>query len=612
MALLSLRVLTACAALLLWPGAPAWAQAAPADSASTGAAAPAFALQISAAPELQALLENHLELQRYRVLTDLSDSEVQSLMHRAQDDAAQLLATLGYFSPVVTVTLHPATAQAPRSVHIQVEPGPQTRVAAVDLQLSGAIRDDAEASQALRDLWSLASGEPFTQDAWDLAKAQALKQLLQRRYAAARLLDSSAVVRADAAQVDLAVQLDSGPAYTVGSLDVQGSQRYGDDLVRRLARVQPGQDYVQAELVQAQQRLTDSGYYDAAYLGLDLATDPAQAVVHAQVTEAAMQKAVFGIGASTDTGARLSAEHTYNQVPGIHWRAVNKLSLSRDSNSFSSDWTSQPTDSHWRWAGSALLQQDTVGAIDVKGQRYRFGRFSTEASWDQSYYAQLEHNDVIYLEDGERSTTEALSANYAFSLRHFDSTPFATRGWGLGAELSAGSTLGSGQEPYGRVLLHGKLYQPLGQDEHNLFARQHAGRMLYRAQVGAVVVDNVAHVPFNQLFLAGGDNSVRGYRYQEIGVTHNGVLSAESGRYLATGSVEWQRPIVRNGLMTDWESAVFVDTGAVANVLEEFSFKVGVGVGARWKSPIGPLQIDLAYGVATQALRLHLNVGFVF
>jgi translocation and assembly module TamA len=76
--------------------------------------------------------------------------------------------------------------------------------------------------------------------------------------------------------------------------------------------------------------------------------------------------------------------------------------------------------------------------------------------------------------------------------------------------------------------------------------------------------------------------------------------------------VEWQRPIVRNGLMTDWESAVFIDTGAVSNRTEDFSFKVGVGVGARWKSPIGPLQIDAAYGVATQALRLHLVVGFLF
>jgi translocation and assembly module TamA len=39
---------------------------------------------------------------------------------------------------------------------------------------------------------------------------------------------------------------------------------------------------------------------------------------------------------------------------------------------------------------------------------------------------------------------------------------------------------------------------------------------------------------------------------------------------------------------------------------------VGVGAGARWKSPIGPLQIDLAYGVKTQQVRLHVSVGFVF
>jgi translocation and assembly module TamA len=125
-------------------------------------------------------------------------------------------------------------------------------------------------------------------------------------------------------------------------------------------------------------------------------------------------------------------------------------------------------------------------------------------------------------------------------------------------------------------------------------------------------VNNPNAIPFTQLFLAGGDNSVRGYEWQSIGVTRDGEITAESGRYLATGSVEWQRPIVVNGLLTDWESAVFVDTGAVANEPNALDFKVGVGVGARWKSPIGPLQADLAYGVAVQKLRLHLSVGFVF
>jgi translocation and assembly module TamA len=39
---------------------------------------------------------------------------------------------------------------------------------------------------------------------------------------------------------------------------------------------------------------------------------------------------------------------------------------------------------------------------------------------------------------------------------------------------------------------------------------------------------------------------------------------------------------------------------------------VGVGAGARWKSPVGPLQIDLAYGLKVEKLRLHLNLGWVF
>jgi translocation and assembly module TamA len=500
-------------------------------------------------------------------------------------------------------------------VQIDVSPGPQALVGAVRVRVEGAIAQDPEAQeqrQLIQDLWTLATGEPFSQAAWDSAKQLALKQLLARRYPTARLLSSRAEVNADTALVDLELQLDSGPAFKLGALEVQGEKRYSAELIGRFARLQPGADYVQSELVEAQQRLTDSGYYDSAYVNMDLTGDPAHATVHVLVKEASMQKAIFGIGASTDSGARLSAEHTYNQVPGIDWRAVNKVTVSRDSSSFSSDWTSQPGDSLWRWASSALVQRDKVGEIDVNIQRARAGRFTTDAELDQSYYLQFERTDVLYREIDQHIANEAATANYAFALRKFDSRPFPSSGWGLGGELSAGTVMGSEQEPFSRLLLRGLLYQPLGQSEGNLFARQHAGRIVYRAQAGGVFVNNARNVPFNQLFLTGGDNTVRGYKHEEIGVTHDGVLSAESGRYLATGGIEWQRPIVRNGLMTDWETALFVDTGAVANRVEEFSFKTGVGVGARWRSPIGPLQIDVAYGVATQALRLHLNVGFVF
>ena len=81
---------------------------------------------------------------------------------------------------------------------------------------------------------------------------------------------------------------------------------------------------------------------------------------------------------------------------------------------------------------------------------------------------------------------------------------------------------------------------------------------------------------------------------------------------MGLASLEWQRPIRIKGRASDWESTVFIDAGAVANGTTEFKPKVGVGVGARWKSPVGPLQIDVAYGVDVQRLRLHLNVGFNF
>jgi translocation and assembly module TamA len=574
-----------------------------------------FDIRIEAPDAIAQLLERHMELQRYRVLTDLSDVEIQSLLTAAQQDASALLATLGYFSPDIQIHLLAPAASVRKVVQIVVLPGPRARVRAVNLVLEGAIAQDPTAQdqrKAIQDLWRLASGEPFSQDAWDAAKVQALKQLVARRYATARLVSSRADVQPETASVDLEVHLDSGPAYRIGSIDVQGNQRYSQELVQRFARLPSGEDYVQSNLVEAQQRLTDSGYFDSAFLILDTTSDPANAVVHAQVKEALMQKAVLGIGASTDSGARWSAEHTYNQVPGINWRAVNKVTVARDAKSFSSDWTSQPSESRWRWATSALFSQEAIGGIDVDTERWRAGRFTIDTNLDQSYYLQYEQTRAVYQDISQNTTNAAVTANYAFAWRNFDSTPFPSSGWGLGGELSAGTVLGDQQEPFSRALLHALLYQPLGQSLGNLFERQHAGRMVYRAQAGAVFVNNATSIPFSQLFLTGGDTTVRGYKFDEIGVTRDGLLTADSGRYVATAGVEWQRPIVRNGVQTDWESAVFVDTGAVANKVEEFSFKSGVGVGARWKSPIGPLQIDVAYGIATETFRLHMSVGFVF
>jgi len=137
------------------------------------------------------------------------------------------------------------------------------------------------------------------------------------------------------------------------------------------------------------------------------------------------------------------------------------------------------------------------------------------------------------------------------------------------------------------------------------------GRIQWRAEGGAVLAKRSARVPATQLFRTGGDTTVRGYGYRDIGVQQpSGVLGP--GRYLAVGSIEWQRPIRRGGVDTDFESVLFIDGGAVADRVGDLDPSFGIGTGVRFRSPLGPLQVDLAYGLDPKRLRLHVNLGTTF
>ena len=599
-------------ALALLAGVPALMKA-HALPASTPARA--FTLEIDAPEEVSTLLLRHLELLRYSELTDLSDNELERLLVSARQDTRELLATQGYFSPAIGIEQQAANTQInARRVKLVVTPGTPTLVNHVHIEFSGAIVNDQAAQlqrQGIEANWPLGPGMRFTQAAWDAAKQQALRELTAHRYPAGQLSASLADIDPVSHSARLSLTLESGPAYRLGPLRIEGTERYDAKLVMRLARLAPGTDYEQGELVQAQQRLTDSGFFESAFISLDTASEPRAAAVQVHLREAMLQKLVLGIGASTDSGTRLSAEHTHHQVPGLGWRAVSKLSLDRETHSIGTELTAPPDADQWRWVTSTLLQNQKSGSTDVGSLRLRVGRSQGGQRIDRNYYLQYDRADSAANDGSLPSLAQALSANYAFTVRNFDTLPFPSSGWGLGVEVGGGSTLGSQQDPYGRVLARWLGYLPLGRGSDGAPTDRHAGRLALRTEAGAVLAKEAIALPSTQLFLTGGDNSVRGYGYHDLGVTlPDGQTVA--GRYLGQVSLEWQRPISVNGQWSDWESTVFIDAGAVANRVADLHAKLGVGVGARWKSPVGPLQIDLAYGVAVQRLRLHLNAGFAF
>ncbi len=589
----------------------------PASTASpTAAPKVAFTLDIVAPAGVKEHLQRHLELRHYLQLLDMDRTELDRLLEAAQANARELLATQGYFAPDIRIEARDTPDQAaPWAVTVTVAPGTPVRVSQVSLRFSGAIEDAAPAARAtetqaerqlIHSSWGLQPGEVFTQAGWDSAKTEALRLLTASRYPRGRIQSSLADIDPDTHEARLSLELDSGPAFRFGTLEVQGTQHHHPELVRRLAQIIPGTPYTQAALLKAQQRVADSGYFDSVFMAIDTDDDPETATVRVQVREARLQKLVLGAGASTDSGARLSLEHTHRLLPGLGWRAVSKLALDRNTKTAGTEWTSQPDDDNWRWVTAAQLQRQTSGTAPVNSILLRAGRTQTEEQFDRSYYLQY---DRAHTQSIPSETAASLSVNYAWTRRRFDNIPFPSRGDGLAVELGTGVTLGSQHEPFLRTRARWLHYQPLGERPDRSLAS--TSRLVWRTEAGAVVARDSAIVPATQRFLTGGDNTVRGYGYRQIGVLQpDGDITA--GRYLVVGSLEWRRPLLRKGVPTEWEHTLFVDAGSVADHGQNLKAKVGVGTGVRWRSPVGPLQMDLAWGASTRKLRLHLSVGFTF
>lgn len=569
----------------------------------------AFDITVRAPPDVRELIEKHIELQRYRAVTDLDDAELARLILLAERNVRNLVGTLGYFNPTIRIAREGGPNARPTIV-VAVDPGEATVIGPVAISFLGDIAEspdpDAAAQRArIERNWSLPGGQRFTQNAWDGAKTQALRALVARRYPAGRLAGSLADVDAPAGTASLTVALDSGPLYRLGPMQVSGVERYDPVLVPRLARLTPGAVFDQNQLVQAQQRLASSGYFDSAYIFIDPENDPLAVPVQVQVREAKLQKVVLGVGLTTDSGPRASVEHTHNRVPGIGWRAATKLQLEKKSPFAQTEWTSLPNEASWRWVALGRIERLDDKELITQTQRLRFGRTQAGERIDRNIYLQYDRARVRgtglsgapVADTGDGS---ALTANYVWTGRYFDSTPFPNKGHGLGFELGGGTTLGDDRQPFTRVVGRWLGIQPLQR-----------GRIALRAEAGAVLGKDTARIPATQLFRTGGDSTVRGYSYRDIGIKlPNGVTGP--GRYMAVGSIEWQRPMLRNGLPSEWENTLFLDAGAVADQPQDLRPSIGVGTGVRWKSPIGPLQIDLAYGVKVQQLRLHVSVGFIF
>jgi translocation and assembly module TamA len=544
------------------------------------------------------LLIGNLDLPLERE-TALDTGERAALVRRARREIGELLATEGYFRPALEVHTDPATGDRPVRMTIVVHPGNQARITEARIEFAGDIAAGGEAREArietLRAAWPLKPGEPFRQASWSEAKQRLLVELQAQDYPAAALSESLAEVDPERDAVRLHVRYDSGPAFTIGSLEVSGLQNYGPDLIERYNTLRPGERYDQQQLLQLQSTLQNTPYFSSVLVDVD--ADPAKAErtpVRVLVREGKPKRLGLGVGYSTNTGARAEINYRDAAILGRPWSLNSALRLEQLRQSAFADIFLPPNPGGYRDSFGALYERTDIQNLVTR--RRVVGAVRTRLKGN------IETRIAVNLEDEERTagtsaptTRQALTLNWSWTWRDVDELFDPRRGNVLNVQLGGATKLLLSDQNFVRSYARYQRFQPVGESDV----------LILRAEAGYTAAPSRDGIPQEFVFRSGGAQSVRGYAYQSLGVKE--AEATVGGRYLAVGSIEYV-----HWFAAQWGAAAFYDVGNATDELRDFRLLSGVGVGVRWRSPAGPLAFDLAYGVDTRKLRPHFSLAIAF
>ncbi|WP_251972639.1 autotransporter assembly complex protein TamA [Sphaerotilus microaerophilus] len=620
------------------PAAAASAPMSPGDAAAEDAELQGvtWALTIEAPDALRPVLERYLDLARYQRADrkeGITRGELMRLLSAAPAQVRQLLETEGYFgakartelpqdsgapsagtqaatAPPATAATPPATTTAAPVIQVRlwVDPGPRTTVGGLRLDVHGELATAAAAGdgparaliEQLRRQWALPNGQPFTREGWDDAKTAVLTLLRTEGYPAASWAHSAAQVDAQAHQAKLQLDVASGPLFRFGSFSFEGLSQVRLDAVLALRNVATGEPLREQALLNYQDRLVKTGLFDTVAVTYDPDPELAQATpILVRVRERSLQQATTGVGISDLSGPRVTLEHLHQRPFDLGWQAKTKLQLGRDARSLSLDLTSHPQPGPYRNLVAGSLSETEASGLRVISERLRLGRTQDTERIERTYYVELQRAFTRDLATNlVTDDTSAASVNYQWVWRRFDHPVLPTQGWGISADGAVGHSFATEQRSgwFSRGNARLTAYWTPGE---NWYGQT-------RMELGEVFSRNSVAVPYTLLFRAGGDDSVRGYGYQSLGPT-DATGSAVGGRVLATGSLELARPFSLKH--PAWWGAVFADAGNAATGWNTWSAAWGYGAGVRWRSPVGALRVDLAWGQQLRRLRLHFTVG---
>jgi len=540
------------------------------------------------------MLLKGLQLSRWQDDSEMTPELLRRLADEGVREAREALAAQGYFAALVSFSLD--RDREPWALTLHVVPGERTVVRSFEIAFSGPGAADPQAARLRREVqreWLLRPGQPFTQEAWNEAKREAVRKLASWRYAAARLASSRARVDPDTSSAALEVTLDSGPALFFGGVEVRGTKRYREEVAGHLSPVEPGGTYDRQVLELYTRRLLETGYFASARADIQPeAREGGAAPVRASVIEGNSQHFEGGVSYNTDAGPRLELSHRNVDLFDTAWRGKSVLRLDQLTQEATYNLDSPPRRGATWWSGStgakhSIIQEEENTELSL-GVAHNWAGAGSPTAVVASAVA-----------EEQRISGEAADHRHAIyfgvriGFRDTDDIVLPRRGY-FGQVTAGGAPDELSTRGFQRGTARITLMHPLGRNDD----------LLLRAEGGIVVARSRQGIPSAFLFRTGGDQTVRGYAFESLGVRQGDAVLG--GRYLAIGSVEythWFAPA--------WGLAAFVDGGNAWDT-GDYHPVFGYGIGGRFRTPIGPVRLDVAYGEEEKSWRLHFSVGFVF
>jgi len=421
-------------------------------------------------------------------------------------------------------------------------------------------------------------------------------------------------------KINLTFRVQEGPRVFVERIDIKGNVRTIDPVIRREMSVVEGDAFNTSKIRRARKRIQNLGFFEKVELTNVPGSAPDKTVVNVKVSERSTGEISFGAGFSSSVGVLGDVGIRERNLLGRGQDLFLKAQLSAQSSEIDLKFTEPYFLDRRLRAGVDLFRRSRDLSDESSFERQSFGgglRLGYEITdkVSQSWNYEISHDEVtdvdsdasLAVQEQEGSSVNS-EIGQALTYDARDSRSEPTEGFLARYNIDVAGLGGSVK--YVRNRLKAVQYFPISEQVTGSLGGN-----------GGLIVGLGEDTRIIDRFFLGG-NTLRGFANLGAGPRDSVSGDAVGGRWSYSGTAQVTFPLglpselgIRGRVFSDIGSSGSSDT-SVGVIEDTKSLRAAVGVGLSWKSPFGPIAIDISKALLeedfdeTEVLRIDFGARF--